>query len=67
MQPLYRESALVRLPRKAALSPAAEAFADCLREQAIALGLEVLPVMGWGVGENGKTAHNGSDIKVDSR
>lgn len=43
MKPLYRESALVRLPRRTALSPAAEAFVACLRDQAAALGLEVLP------------------------
>jgi DNA-binding transcriptional LysR family regulator len=53
MQPLYRESALVRLPRATALGPAAEAFVACLREQAIELGLDVLPVAEARWAENG--------------
>lgn len=42
LKPLYRESALVWLPRETALSAAAESFVDYLRMQAVRLGVEVL-------------------------
>jgi DNA-binding transcriptional LysR family regulator len=43
LEPISRESALVWLPRESPLSAAAEAFIACLRQQAIRLGLEILP------------------------
>lgn len=46
LKPLFRDSALVRLPRAFPLSVAAESFIDCLRVQALQLGLEVLPPQG---------------------
>jgi len=39
LMPLYRDSALVRLERHAALSPAAEALVQCIRDHAIQIGL----------------------------
>jgi DNA-binding transcriptional LysR family regulator len=39
---IVRDSALVWLPRQTPLSAAANAFIDCLREQAVQLGLEIL-------------------------
>jgi DNA-binding transcriptional LysR family regulator len=44
LRPLYRDVALVRLPREIPLSKAAEAFIDCLRAEIIHLGLHILPV-----------------------
>jgi DNA-binding transcriptional LysR family regulator len=42
LKPLYRESALVRLPRDTPLSAAAESFIAHLRVQAMRLGVEVI-------------------------
>jgi DNA-binding transcriptional LysR family regulator len=43
LKPLHRDSALVLLPREKSLSAAAESFLVCLQDQAIRLGLEILP------------------------
>lgn len=43
LPPLVRESALVWLPRETPLSAAANAFIDCLREQALRVGLQIIP------------------------
>lgn len=43
LKPLYRESALVWLPRETPLSPATSVFVNCLRDQAIRLHVDVLP------------------------
>ncbi len=43
LPPLVRESALVWLPRDTPLSAAAEAFIACLREEALRVGLEIVP------------------------
>jgi hypothetical protein len=45
MKPLHRDSALVWLPREAPLSAAAESFVRCLTDQAVRLGIEILPPM----------------------
>lgn len=42
LEPLYRETALVRLPRDTPLSAAANSFITYLRLQALKLGIEVL-------------------------
>ncbi len=42
LKPLYRDTALVRLPRDTPLSAAAESFIACLRLQATRLGVEVI-------------------------
>lgn len=46
LPPLVRDSALVWLPRETKLSSAAESFIACLEEQAVQLGMEVLPNRG---------------------
>jgi hypothetical protein len=43
LPPIVRETALVRLPSESSLSTAVDAFVSCLHEQAIQLGLEILP------------------------
>jgi DNA-binding transcriptional LysR family regulator len=43
LHPIVRDSALVWLPRETSLSNAAEAFIASMEEQAIRLGIEILP------------------------
>lgn len=43
LKPLHRDCALVRMPHATPLSAAAESFAECVRVQALQLGLELLP------------------------
>jgi DNA-binding transcriptional LysR family regulator len=42
LPPITRDSALVWLPRESPLSAAAESFIECLRVQAVTLGLEII-------------------------
>lgn len=44
LKPLTRESALVWLPRESSLSAATESFVECLRVQAVKLGLEIISI-----------------------
>lgn len=43
LEPLHRDSALVWLPHETELNSAALSFIECLRGQAVKLGVEVLP------------------------
>ena len=45
LKPLYRESALVWLPHTTPLNTASESFVECIRLQALRIGLEVLPAL----------------------